>query len=194
MEKQAHRVVTVRGCKIILRPPNKITDLPLFYQSVNEQDITEFLQTNGGFSLTAEEQWFDGLAERTNDFVFAVCLPDDTAIGCMGLHRVNWIDRTAVTGSWLAKDYWGRGFGTDAKMHLLWFAYDRLNLRKICSAALAHNVRSIGHNQHCGYQIESTLKQQHFKNGQYHDLVQLACYREDWWPRFQAHLAKYGKS
>ncbi len=101
----------------------------------------------------------------------------------MGIHRINWKDRTATTGAVIGeKAYWGKGYGSEAKKLLLDYAFNELNLRKICSGALAFNGRSQAYSKKCGYEVEGVLKQHIFKNGEYHDLVQLAVFKEQWLP------------
>ncbi len=61
----------------------------------------------------------------------------------MGIHRINWKDRTATTGAVIGeKAYWDKGYGSEAKMLVLDYAFNMLNLRKICSQVLAFNKRS----------------------------------------------------
>jgi RimJ/RimL family protein N-acetyltransferase len=101
----------------------------------------------------------------------------------MGIHRINWIHRYATTGAFIGeKEYWGKGYGTDAKMHLLEYAFHTLNLHKMCSSVYAFNERSVKYSLRCGYKIEGTRKQHVFRNGQYWDLIELGLLYEDWKP------------
>jgi len=84
--------------------------------------------------------------------------------------------------------YWGKGYGTDAKMTLLNHAFNVLNLRKIRSEVVDYNERSLSYSLRCGYQIEGRKKAEVFRHGEYRDIVQLAVFREEWlvlWERYQ---------
>ncbi len=176
-----HETVYIRGQRVYLRPPHKETDLAFFQQWINDPDVRWFLAARGPITMTAEEKYFDGMGEK-GDMVFTICLRDGTPIGTTVLSQINTIDLTAVTGTWIAKPFWNQGFGTEAKLLLLKVAFDTLNLRKISSAAIAYNGRSVAHNQNAGYRLEGRRKKQHFRNGKYHDEILLACFRP-WWEK-----------
>ena len=68
------------------------------------------------------------------------------------------------------------------------YAFNTLNLRKICSSVLAFNKRSLKYNLHCGYKIEGRKRKQIFKNGKYWDEIILGLFKKDWltiWKRYQ---------
>lgn len=184
-----HATVFLRGRKVYLRPPHKETDLEFFQWAMGQFLVRRTLLPRLPISMAAEEKWFDRLADRP-DIMFTICLIDGTPIGCTGLHNIHWISRLAETGTWIAPQYWGRGYGTEAKMLLLKYAFDTLNLRKIVSGAVAFNGRSIGHNRNCGYRITGRLKRHHFINGRYYDEVLLACFREWWWPKWRKYRGR----
>ena len=179
MNRSAHETVFLRGRRVYLRPPHKETDLVFFQRWINDPEVRRFLKTRGPYTMIAEERYFDRIGEN-GDHNLTICLTDGTPIGYTGLHRFNHYDRTAVTGTWIAKPYWNRGYGTEAKLLLLHYAFDTLNLRKVCSSAIAFNARSVGHNRNAGYRIEGRRKKQFFRSGRYHDEALLACFRE-WW-------------
>jgi len=138
-----------------------------------------------------EAEWVER-HQKGNDKEIVLVIVDaktDKPIGSMGLHRINWKDRTATTGAVIGeKSYWGKGYGSEAKMLLLQYAFHSLNLRKICSLVLSFNGRSQAYSEKCGYKVEGTLKEHIFKNGQYWDEIHLAVFKEDWeplWKRFQ---------
>lgn len=187
MSSTPHTTVSMRGRRVYLRPPHKATDLEFFQRSINDREVSRFLKTRGPITVAAEERYFDRLGDN-GDHLFTICLSDGTPIGTTGLHRINAVDRTAVTGTWIAKPYWNRGYGTEAKLLLLRYAFDTLNLRKICSSAIAFNVRSVAHNRNAGYRIEGRRRRQFFRDGRYYDEVLLACERPWWvakWRRYR---------
>jgi len=107
----------------------------------------------------------------------------------MGIHGIDWIHRYGTTGSLIGeKEYWGKGLGTDAKMHLLDHAFNTMNLHRICSNVFEWNERSLRYNLKCGYKIEGSRRQHLFRNGKYWDLIELGLLREDWeplWKKFE---------
>src|SRR3989338_1702752 len=50
-------------------------------------------------------------------------------IGCIGIGGVSEFQGTAVTGSWINKNYWRKGYITEAKIAANDFAFNNLKLR-----------------------------------------------------------------
>jgi RimJ/RimL family protein N-acetyltransferase len=112
-------------------------------------------------------------------------------IGTMGIHSINWKDRTATTGALIGeKEYWGKGYGTDAKMTLLDYAFNTLNLRKIMSRVYAFNGRSLAYSLHCGYRVEGRLLRQRYAYGRYWDEIILGLFKSQWLPYWEAYNEK----
>ncbi|MBI3633423.1 MAG: GNAT family N-acetyltransferase [Candidatus Vogelbacteria bacterium] len=178
-------IVFLKGKKVILRPMNKETDLDLCTKYINDPEVRQYLMSYLPWTKDAEAKWFDSLAQRSEtDIVLAI---EDIAtgkyIGSMGLHRIDWKQGIATTGALIGdKDYWGKGYGTDAKMILLDYAFNALGLRKILSAVIDYNKRSLNYSLHCGYKIEGVRKKQIFRNGRFHDEILLAVFKKDWLP------------
>jgi RimJ/RimL family protein N-acetyltransferase len=184
------RIVFLQGKKLYLRPPTK-EDIPFFVRWMNDQEITQFLAVYLPITGAGEVEWLDRL-QKNNDKDIVLVIVDaktDKPIGTMGLHRINWKDRTATTGALIGeKSYWGKGYGSEAKMLLLHYAFHSLNLRKICSLVLSFNGRSKAYSEKCGYKVEGVLKEHIFKNGEYWDEIHMAVFKEDWeplWKEFQ---------
>ncbi len=117
---------------------------------------------------------------------------DGKPIGTMGIHAIDYRHRIATTGALIGESgYWGKGYGSEAKMLLLEYAFNTLNLRKICSEVIAFNERSTKYSLKCGYKIEGTKKLHHYAKGQYWDVIQLAVFREDWLPLWEAFCAEH---
>jgi hypothetical protein len=52
--------------------------------------------------------------------------------------------------------------------------------------------RTLLANKKCGYKVEGVQRQHVFKNGEYHDRILLAVFREEWLPIWKRFL-KTGK-
>lgn len=183
------RVVFLRGRKTILRPLNKLTDLPKLLVWINDPEVNRYLLSFLPQTVEDEEKWFDSLVEKKNtDIVLAIETRSGKFIGTMGLHRISWKDGVATTGALIGeKRYRGKGYGTDAKMALLNYAFNTLNLRKVCSSVVGFNGRSLAYNFHCGYRREGRRRKQFFKNGRYWDEILLACFKRQWLPIWERY-------
>ncbi len=163
-------------------------DAQILTQWMNDPEVTQYILQYLPKSIKAEKEWLEKIEPNSHDFVFGIETEDETMIGVMGLHKVNYIHGTATTGAFIGnKDYWSKGYGSEAKMLLLQYAFDTLGLRKICASVIDFNKRSLRYQEKCGYKVEGRLKNQLFKDGQYWDEVLLAVYKEDWLPVWEQY-------
>ncbi|HAU08041.1 MAG: Acetyltransferase GNAT family protein [Candidatus Yanofskybacteria bacterium GW2011_GWF1_44_227] len=193
MESQPSRPIFIVGHKTILRPI-ELSDVPQLLVWANDPEIRQFIARYRPVSEKYEKEWVEKSATDETKIVFMIEEKTSRkAIGVMGLHRINWKDRSCTTGAYIGqKDLWGKGYGTDAKMFLLDYAFNTLNLRRIESAAYEYNKRSIHYSLHCGYKIEGRKRKAKFSNGRYWDDVLLALFKKEWLPIWKRYK-KTGK-
>lgn len=179
-KSEVDKIVFLKGEKVILRLVTQ-ADATSFVTWINDPQISQYLSRAFPVDMKSERKWIDSLYPSENNIVFAVETVEGRLIGTMGLHKINLIDRTASTGAMIGDvSYHGKGYGTEAKMLLLEYAFNTLNLRKINSEVISFNERSIKYSLKCGYEIEGRQKAQVYKNGKYHDIVLLAIFKEKW--------------
>lgn len=172
-------VIFLAGKKVNLRPYNKATDLGLCQRWINDPEVRQYLKNVWPYTLAQEEEFLEKTTSAKTDIFLIMEIADGKPIGIMHLTNINWIDRTAATGSLIGeKEYWGRGYGTDGKMLLLHHAFFMLNLRKVTSIVLSFNKRSLAYNAKCGYRVEGVRKKQRFRNGIYYDEIQIAVFKK----------------
>ena len=183
--KNRKRVVFIDGKRLYLRPPQE-SDLPLFVRWFNNPEIRVFLGQTHPMTEWSERKWLERLAEKGNDVVLVIVLKgkmpkQDRPIGTMGLHGIDHKNGLATTGAAIGEsDCQGDGYGPEAKMILLEYAFNTLNLRKIYSRVLAFNCNSLKYSEKCGYVLEATLPKHHFRMGRYVDEHILAVYADSW--------------
>jgi diamine N-acetyltransferase len=188
------QVVFLQGQKVILRPIER-DDIKQLVVWINDPEVNQYVTISFPMTEMAEEKWYESL-DNKKDIVLGIEV-DGELIGTMGIHGINWIHRTATTGAIIGnKNYWGKGYGTDAKMILLNYAFNTLNLRKILSSVYEFNKRSLNYSLHCGYKIEGKRKKNLFRNGKYWDEILLGVFKSDWlpyWRKYQKGLPKKGR-
>lgn len=184
MKKHGKEVVFLRGKKVHLRPITK-GDIPLFLRWFNDEEVSRYIKIFLPLTEAGEIEWIDNMHKNQDKNIVLGIVEAKTGklIGTMGLHNINWKDRRAMTGAVIGeKRFWGRGYGSEAKMLFLNYAFNTLNLRKICSAVLSFNERSQAYNKKCGYKTEGVLRRHVYKDGKYRDEVLMAVFKEDWLP------------
>lgn len=188
------RTQFIVGKRLYLRPVEE-GDLDRYYRWMNDRDVTRTILRHLPMPRGAQEAWVKQRSTEppTTDFVFAVVLREgDEHIGTVGIHRVDWIDRTASMG-WVigAKEYWRRGYGFEAVMLALHYAFTGLNLRKVTSATLAMNIASNRIHEKCGYREVGRRREQFFRDGAYYDEILFELFAEDFarvWEEQKAYV------
>jgi RimJ/RimL family protein N-acetyltransferase len=180
------------GTTTFLRPV-ALTDAPLFASWVNDPETRRYLLRRFPISLPEETSWLEKVSRPgpiPTDIVLVVCVKKTgKAIGTIGLHRINWIDRNATTGTVIgSKSARGKGYATDAKMILLRYAFETLQMHKVISHADAGNAASIAYSKRCGYVVEGLSKEEIYRNGIWTDMVNLACFYPSFKKAFQAYM------
>ena len=155
-----------------LRPVER-EDLPRFVTWFGDKEVRRHLTLYLPFSMAQEERWFEGLLDRLEKqqaVLLAIETADGVHIGNIGLHAIDWKNRSAELGIAIGeKDYWDRGYGTDAIRTLLDLAFGEMNLHRVALRVDADNARGIRCYEKAGFCREGTLRDQVFREGRYHD-------------------------
>lgn len=108
-------------------------------------------------------------------------LADDKLIGFVGFWVVNWANAEAFVGIGLGeRDYWGKGYGTDAMRLALRFAFHEFNLRRVSLEAFAYNPRAIRSYEKAGFRVEGRQREVMRRDGQRSDVVSMGILRDEW--------------
>lgn len=160
------------GEKVRLRPIER-DDLPRYVEWFGDPKVRRHPAVYLPFSLTQEERWYESLQERlerADDVLLAIETADGVHIGNVGLHSINWKDRSTELGIVIGeKAYWNQGYGTDAIRTLLGLAFREMNLHRVFLQVDADNARGIRCYEKAGFRREGTLREVVFKEGAYYD-------------------------
>jgi RimJ/RimL family protein N-acetyltransferase len=175
-----------QGEKVRLVPLDKSRHLDNAVAWLNDPEVTAWTLV-GDWPLTrvAEEEHLDRMSRQAGpgqetDLLLAIeTLDDGEHIGLSGLHRIDWRNGVAVTGTLLGRrDLWGRGYGTDAARVRTRFAFEVLGLRMLLSEVMAGNEGSLRMLRHAGYREVGRIPRRHWKRGAYRDTVLLVLERD----------------
>ena len=105
---------------------------------------------------------------------------DGYAVGGIGLHAVDWSNRSAQLGYWLVPAAQGRGLMTRACARLVTHAVDDFALHRIEIRCSVHNARSRAVPQRLGFTFEGTLAGAHVLHNTFHDIALYATTEPAW--------------
>jgi RimJ/RimL family protein N-acetyltransferase len=171
--------MAISGKKIRLRAVER-SDIPTFVRWFNDPEVTQYLAMYMPMSQAQEERWFEAQLEQRDGFVFSIETLDGRLIGNLGLSSIDWKNSKALLGIVLGeKEYWNHGYGADAIIALLGFAFRQLNLHRVYLFTYEYNKRAIQCYEKCGFKLEGRMRQAHFYNGRYHDELAMGVLREE---------------
>jgi RimJ/RimL family protein N-acetyltransferase len=131
--------------KLVNLRAREISDLERNSRWVNDREVTRYLAFRYQMPGLAEEAWLRAGTSAPMAFghvAFAIETKDGRHIGNCDLTSVP-EDRKATLGIMIGeKDCWSKGYGTDALMTLLRFAFDEMNLNRVELGVLDQNVRA----------------------------------------------------
>lgn len=169
--------------EVTLRPVCR-DDRDNFVRWLNDPETRRYLKTFLPITPMSEEAWIDKLKDDVHNIVLVIEV-SGKPIGIIGLHRINWKDRRATTGTVIGDaEFRGRRIGRRAKNLLLRYAFHDLGLNKIDSSVIAFNERSLRYSLACGYKREGRRRQHILREGKFWDEILLGITRSDW-ERFQ---------
>ena len=105
------------------------------------------------------------------------------------------IARTAITGTMIGpKEHRGKGYGSEAKMLFLHFAFNILGLRTLISKVIEFNTASIEYSKACGYQLDTPtpLRGRLFRKGKVWSEYQMSVSKDEWLAARQVYCDKHG--
>ncbi len=177
-----HNPIVV-GDRVYLRSMDR-TDAAAFADAT-AAEMTTFSKTGRlPLSPLAFEAAFDGPMPHgpPSSITFGVArITDDVLLGYVALIDIDWINRTAETASYLlGEEVRGRGYGTEAKMLLLEYAFDRIHLHAIQSWVRATNTRSAAALEKQGYRLAGQRYWKGFQAGDYVDHLIFDLLRDEW--------------
>ena len=174
-----------QGEKVRLVPLDKAKHLENALVWLNDPELTAWtLVGDWPVGRLAEEEFFDKMSRINpmvgdSDVTFAVETLDGEHIGFAGLHKIDWRNGVATTGTLLGRrDLWGQGYGSDAARVRARFAFEVVGLRMLLSDVMADNVGSLKMLQKAGYREVGRIPRRFYKRGAFRDSVIMVLERQ----------------
>ncbi len=174
---------TFSNGKVRLRA-RTISDLEAEWRWRNDPTVTRTAIYSGPRSREEQERVIREAMHKPDDYSFtieAIDLPAPVQIGGCGLHHLDWRGRNAEFGIAIGeKAYWGKGYGTAASQLMLEFGFGELNLHRVYLYVYSFNAPAIHIYEKVGYKYEATLRDELYREGQYHDSLLMGILKSEW--------------
>lgn len=146
----------------------------------NLPDVSRFMFTDHVIGEAEHARWFTAMLVDPS-VRYWVIERDGEPVGLASLTSIDLTHRRCAWGFYLAApEARGHGLGSVAGHFLIRQAFERLDLRKVCSEVLDFNARALAMYAALGFQEEGRLREHIVKGDRVCDVVVQSLLRREW--------------
>jgi RimJ/RimL family protein N-acetyltransferase len=129
-----------------------------------------------------QEQRVERRAQQTDSGIhFGIQAKDGTPIGIFVIAGIRPHHRVAILGVSIGEpDYWGGGYGTDALLLMVDYAFNWLDMRKVWLMTMNYNARVVRQMEKVGFALEGRRREGTLVDGIWYDELVYGLLREEW--------------
>ncbi len=129
------------------------------------------------------DSWFQNLKSDILNQRFVVEVPGSQVIGLSSLVGIDWRNRHAWHGLVIGdSSHRGKGYGIDAIMATMRYAFDELNLERLDGSMIEYNIQSLS--TYCGKKLgwkeEGRKRNYFYRKGRFWDQIIVGITRDDY--------------
>lgn len=159
-------------------------DIPLLHKWANDSVTQDGIgELHFPSSIDFHRSWFQNLKSDKLNQRFVVDVPDVGIIGISSLVNIDWRNSHAWHGLVLGDpSHRGKGYGVDAIMATMRYAFDELNLERLDGSMIEYNHHSLA--TYCGKKLgwkeEGRRRNYFFRKGRYWDQIVVGVTKQDY--------------
>jgi RimJ/RimL family protein N-acetyltransferase len=147
----------------------------------NDKDIKKSFFSYDLINKVQQQNWFEQYCKDNKQLIFAIIDNyNESFIGTIGFNAIDHFNQRAELGTLIGnKEYWGKGYASEALFKLLEYSFNEMNLNRVYSYIIEFNVGSIKKNEKLGFKIEGKLRNHTYKNGKFQDVVIMGILKDE---------------
>lgn len=161
-----------------LRPITE-DDLPMVLAWRNSERIRAVMYTDHHITQEEHHRWYAKIKDDTQ-CCYLIFNIKDIPYGLVNFTSINTTHNRCMFGYYLGRVGYPKGSGAIMEFLTLDYAFLKIKIRKLCCEVLSFNLPSLNLNKKFGFHEEGCLKKHIIKNNEYHDVLQLALFAEEW--------------
>lgn len=177
----------LRGKLVYLRPVEK-DDMQLIRCWANDPEIRGLTGEVQPMSQSGADQFLERIKNDENRVWFSVVQKEtEHVIGEAGLLRIFYPWRTADLSIILGDKFaWGKGYGREAVLLMLDYAFGALALHRISIGVVGFNERALRFYEKIGFQREGIQRDGYFHNHTFSDFVMMSILEDEYRNKYLA--------
>ncbi len=176
--------LTGRLVRLTAEDPNVLAEACALWNQ--DSEYLRLLDTNAANQVSAKKisEWIEKDQEKDPpvEYLFGIrALAEGKLVGFMDLSGAMFPHGDAFVGIGIGqRDFWGKGYGTDAMQVILSFAFRELNLRRVSLNTFEYNQRAIRSYEKAGFAFEGRMRSFLHREGRRWDMIYMGILREEW--------------
>ena len=171
----------IDGKRIYLREIRQDDVTETYYSWMNDPQVTQYTESHDcPNSMESLKKYVEEKQENKKEVFLAIIVKkNNNHIGNIKLGSINWTHRIGDIGILIGeKDYWGKGYATEAIGLIAEYAFAVLGLHKLTAGSISLNEGSVKAFKKNNFEIEGVRKKHAFINGTYVDAILLGLINE----------------
>ena len=172
------------GSLVRLKAIDQATAAEVFARWELDSEFNRLNDSGPAFPPTAKRvrEEMESSEPHGNRFTFAIhTLADDRLLGFIGISVTHWVNSDAYVGIGIGeRDFWGKGYGTDAMRVMLRYAFRELNLHRVSLTVFEYNPRAMRSYEKAGFVVEGRLRAWLNREGRRWDMIHMGILRAEW--------------
>ena len=175
------------GSKCFLSPIDE-NDAEKFTGWLNDLEMTQFLPKLYSSIINVQNE--KGLLERiSKEHNYSIVdIKTNELIGNCGFHEMDQINQTSEVGIFIGnKEFWNKGYGTEALSLLLDYGFKALNLHNISLRVVSFNKRGIKCYEKIGFKIIGKKRESVSKGKEKFDMIYMDILYNEFYEIFKVN-------
>jgi RimJ/RimL family protein N-acetyltransferase len=169
--------------RLAMEPPEVLTKAFARWEQNSEYHRLADSDPAQLWSEKKHKEWIEKQMEQdpVQSYRFSIrTLAEDKFIGDVAI-RPNWAHADGMIGIAIGeRDYWGKGYGTDATRLIVQYGFIELNLQRVTLGVHAYNSRAVRAYEKAGFQIEGVIRGETLREGRRTDGLYMGILRQEW--------------
>lgn len=156
----------------------QLTDAELILEWRNTDAVRLNMYNHEKISLESHMAWFKSTLSKDSCKYF-IYERDNNPLGVLSFTDIDTKNRKAFWAFYSGATN-VRGIGSEMEQLALEYAFNELDLHKLCCEVLEFNATVIKFHRKFGFKVEGIRKQDYFRDGKFYDIYQLAIFKNDY--------------
>ncbi|MDH2608039.1 UDP-4-amino-4,6-dideoxy-N-acetyl-beta-L-altrosamine N-acetyltransferase [Acinetobacter baumannii] len=158
--------------------PVQLKDAEMILTWRNQDSVRTNMYNHDIIELDAHLKWFNSILVNDTCRYF-IYEQNNTPLGVLSFNDIDFKNKKA-SWAFYSGDTTVRGIGSEMEQLALDYAFNELDLNKLCCEVLEFNFAVVNFHRKFGFKMEGIKKQDYYRDGKFYDIYQLALFKKDY--------------